>query len=141
MKEKDHTVFRYEYLKKEQIEILFKCYYLKKYSKVAECENITVGKVKQIKEKALRSIRLAYSKSHMKGIRFNGSIVLGHMAERADITTDELAFVLEGYIQEGLTSENSKYWNRIRKKGDLPTAAELLDFIYDKFEVDIEGGI
>lgn len=38
-------------------------------------------------------------------------------------------------------SESGKYWERIKKKGDSPTAAELLDFLYDKYEVDIEGGI
>lgn len=141
MKGRGYAMFHYEYLKKEQIEILFKCYYLKKYTKVAESENITVGKVKQMKENALRSIRLAYSKSHMNGIRFDGITVLKHMAERVGITTDELASIFEGYILEGLFSENAKCWSRIRKKGDLPKAAELLDFIYDKFEVDIEGGI
>lgn len=133
--------YHYEYLKKEQIEILFKCYYMKKYSRVAESEGIKVDKVKRIKENALRSIRLAYSRSHIQGIRFDGGTVLTHMAERAGLTTEELTAIFDGYIHTGLNSDNSKYWGRIRKKGDLPTAAELLDFIYDKFEVDIEGGI
>lgn len=133
--------YHYEYLQKEQIEILFKCYYMRKYSKVAESEGIKVDKVKRIKENALRSIRLAYSRSHIQGIRFDGDTVLTHMAERAGITREELIAIFDGYIHTGLNSDNSKYWGRIRKKGDLPTAAELLDFIYDKFEVDIEGGI
>lgn len=137
MKERYH----YEYLKKEQIEILFKCYYMKKYSKVAESEGLKIDKVKQIKENALRSIRLAYSKSHIQGVCFDGGTVLTHMAERAGLTTEELTAIFEGFIQEGFASEESKYWNRIRKKGEQPGAAELLDFLYDKFEVDIEGGI
>ncbi len=141
MKEKSRNRFHYEHLKKEQIEILFKCYYYKKYTKVADSENITVDKVKRIKANALRTIRLAYSKSHIKGIPFDGGTVLKHMAERADITPTELISILDGYIQDGLASENAKYWSRIKRKGNLPTAAELLDFIYDKFEVDIEGGI
>lgn len=140
MKEKQ-TRFYFEYLQKEQIEILFKCYYLKKYSRVAEAEGIKVDKVKRIKENALRSIRLAYSKSYIQGVRFDGGTVLTHMAERAGLTADELTAIFEGYIQEGLALENAKYWNRIRNKGEQPTAAELLDFLYDKFEVDIEGGI
>ena len=41
----------------------------------------------------------------------------------------------------GLASQDNLYWERIRKVGNTPTAAELLDFIYSKFEVDIEGGI
>lgn len=133
--------YHHEYLKKEQIEILFKCYYMKKYSRVAESEGIKVDKVKRIKENALRLIRLAYSRSHIKGIRFDSVTVLTHMAERAGLTTEELTAIFDEYIHIGLSSDNSKYWERIRKKGDLPTVAELLDFIYDKFEVDIEGGI
>lgn len=44
-------------------------------------------------------------------------------------------------IHFSLSPEDGKYWLRIRKKADVPTAAELLDFLYDKFEVGIEGKI
>lgn len=54
-----------EYLTMPQIGILLKCYYLQKYTKVAEAEDRTVVNVKRMKENALRTIRLAYSKSHM----------------------------------------------------------------------------
>lgn len=131
----------YEPLTLEQINILLKCYYLRKYSRVAETDNITSDRVKRIKENALRTIRLAYSKSYMLGIRFDGNTVLKHMAERCSMTEKELSELFDNYIAEGLTSENKRYWERIKKKWDIPTAAELLDFIYDKFEVDIEGGI
>lgn len=131
----------YEPLTLEQINILLKCYYLKRYTKVAMTENITAVKVKRIKENALRSIRLAYSKSYMQGIKFDGKTVLQHMAERCGITEDELTAMFDNYIAEGLTSENKRYWERIKKKVNIPTAAELLDFIYDKFEVDMEGFI
>ena len=73
----------YEHLTMAQINILLKCYYLRKYSRVAESEDRTVNKVKSMKEKALRVIRLAYSKSHMQGLRFEGDTVLQHMAERS----------------------------------------------------------
>ena len=63
------------------------------------------------------------------------------MAERCGITDEELTAIFDDYIAEGLASENKRYWERIKKKGNIPTAAELLDFIYDKFEVDIEGFI
>ena len=131
----------YEPLTKEQIKILLKCYYLKKYTRVAETENITPDKVKRIKENALRSIRLAYSKSHIQGLRFDGKTVLLHMAERCGMTENDLSKVFDEYIADGLVSKDNRYWERIKKSGDTPTAAELLDFIYDKFEVDIEGGI
>lgn len=131
----------YDALTQEQINILLKCYYLRKYTKVAEAENITADKVKRIKEKALRSIRLAYSKSHMQGIRFDGKTVLRHMAARCGMTENNLSKVFDEYIADGLASEDKRYWERIKKAEDTPTAAELLDFIYDKFEVDIEGGI
>lgn len=131
----------YEHLTMAQINILLKCYYLRKYSRVAESEDRTVNKVKSMKEKALRVIRLAYSKSHMQGLRFEGDTVLQHMAERSGMESAALSDLFDTFIAEGLASENSKYWERIRKKGDVPTAAELLDFLYDKFEVDIEGGI
>ncbi len=124
----------------EQINIL-KCYYLKRYTKVARSENTTANKIKQKKENALRSIRLAYSKSYMQGKRFDGKTVLQHMAERSGKTEDEFTAMFDNYIAEGLASENKRYWERIKKKGNIPTAAELLDFIYDKFEVDIEGFI
>ncbi len=104
-------------------------------------ENISADKVKRIKENAFRSIRLAYSKSYMQGKRFDGKAVLQHMAERCGITDEELTAIFDDYIAEGLASENKRYWERIKKKGNIPTAAELLDFIYDKFEVDIEGFI
>lgn len=131
----------YEHLTMAQINILLKCYYLRKYTRVAETEDRTVNKVKSMKEKALRVIRLAYSKSHMQGLRFEGETVLQHMAERSGMETAALSDLFDTFIAEGLASENSKYWERIRKKGDVPTAAELLDFLYGKFEVDIEGDI
>lgn len=131
----------YECLTMAQIDILLKCYYLRKYTRVAETENISVNKVKRIKENALRTIRLAYSKSHMQGLRFDGEDVLQHMAEHSGIETADLSNLFDVFIADGLASENRKYWERIRKKGDVPTATELLDFLYDKFEVDIEGGI
>ncbi|WP_259274526.1 hypothetical protein [[Clostridium] innocuum] len=77
----------------------------------------------------------------MQGKRFDGKAVLQHMAERCGITDEELTAIFDDYIAEGLASENKRYWERIKKKGNIPTAAELLDFIYDKFEVDIEGFI
>ena len=132
---------KYEPLTLEQINILLKCYYLKRYTKVAMTENISADKVKRIKENAFRSIRLAYSKSYMQGKRFDGKAVLQHRAERCGITDEELTAIFDDYIAEGLASENKRYWERIKKKGNIPTAAELLDFIYDKFEVDIEGFI
>ena len=128
-----------EYLTKEQIDILLKCYYLKKYTKAADAAGLTDSQVRRIRENALRTIRLAYSKSHMQGLRFSGETVLRHMAERSGMETEELSNILDGCIAEGLASESRKYWERIRKKGDVPTAAELLDFLYDKFEIEIEG--
>lgn len=132
---------KYKYLTMVQIDTLLKCYYLRKYTKVAEAENITVSQVKHIKENALRTIRLAYSKSHKQGLRFDGETVLQHMAERCGMETIDLENIFTIAILEGLTSESGKYWRRIKKKGNVPTAAELLDFIYDKFEVDIEDSI
>ena len=132
---------KFEYLTMAQIDILLKCYYLQKYTRVAETEDRTVGNVKRMKENAFRTIRLAYSKSHMQGLRFEGAAVLEHMAERSGMETAALSSLFDGFIAKGLASRNSKYWERIRKKGDVPTAAELLDFLYDKFEVEIEGGI
>lgn len=131
----------HELLTMGQIDILLKCYYLRKYTRVADVEKIPVSKVKRIREDALRTIRLAYSKSHMQGLRFNGEVVLEHMAERCGMETATLAHIFDTFIAEGLASDGGKYWARIKKKGDVPTAAELLDFLYDKFEVDIEGFI
>ncbi|WNX85999.1 hypothetical protein RWV98_06935 [Agathobaculum sp. NTUH-O15-33] len=131
----------YAPLTQEQFNILLKCYYLRKYTKVAKTEKITTDKVKRIKENALRSVRLAYSKSYMQGLRFDGKTVLQHMAARCGMAENDLSKIFDKYIAEGLASEYKRYWERIRKAGDTPTAAELLDFIYDKFEVDIEGGI
>lgn len=130
-----------EYLTMTQIDILLKCYYLRKYTRVAETENISVNKVKHIKENALRIIRLAYSKSHMQGQLFAGQAVLEHMASHCGMETADLSNIFDRFIQEGLVSESGKDWERIKKKGDSPTAAELLDFLYDKYEMDIEGGI
>lgn len=131
----------FAYLTMPQITILLKCYYLRKYTVVAESEDRTVGNIKTMKEKAFHTIRLAYSKSHMQGLRFDGEAVLVHMAERSGIETAALSKIFDRYIAAGLSSKNSKYWERIRRKGNVPTAAELLDFLYDKFEVEIEGGI
>jgi len=130
---------RKEYLSLEEINILLKCYYLKRYTKIAADENLTVGKVKAIRDNALRTIRLAYSKSYLQGMRFTGEKVLQHMAKRSDMKAAELAVIFDSYIAEGLASDNRKYWERIKKQGETPTAIELLDFIYDKFEVDIHG--
>ena len=131
----------FAYLTMPQITILLKCYYLRKYTVVAESEDRTVGNVKTMKEKAFRTIRLAYSKSHTQGLRFDGEAVLEYMAERSSMETAALSKMFDKYIADGLASENSRYWERIRRKGEVPTAVELLDFLYDKFEVEIEGGI
>lgn len=128
------------YLTIEQINILLQYYYLKKYTKISEADGISVRRVKLIKENALVIIRLAYSKSYMKR-RFDGETVLRHMAERCGMEPADLTHIFDTFIVKGLASEKRKYWERIKKKGDVPTAAELLDFIYDKFEVDIEGNI
>lgn len=60
-----------KYLTMDQINILLKCYYLKKYSRVVADEMVTADKVKRIKDNALRTIRLAYSKSYQQSTRFN----------------------------------------------------------------------
>lgn len=130
-----------KFLSMEHIEILLKYYYLRRYSRVAVDENMTAEKVKRIKENALRIIRLAYSPSYMKGLRFAGEIVLEDMAERADMEPMALYSIFEKYISDGLSSRNRKYWVRIKSKGPVPTPAELLDFIYDKYEIEIEGVI
>ena len=131
----------FEYLTMAQVTILLKCYYLRKYTVVAESEDRTVGNVKTMKENALRTLRLSYSKSHMQGLRFNGEAVLEYMAERSGRETIALSNLFDKYISDGLASENGRFWERIRKKGEVPTAAELLDFLYDKYEVEIGGGI
>lgn len=131
----------FEYLTMAQIGILLKCYYLQKYTRVAETEDRTVGNVKRMKENALRTIRMAYSKSYKQGLRFEGKAVLEHMAERSGMETAALSNLFDRFIADGLASKDSKYWSRIRKKTDVPTAAELLDFLYDKFEIAIEDGI
>ena len=130
-----------EYLTMKQIEIHLKCYYLKNYTRVAANENMTPGIIKKIKEKAFRIIRLAYSRSRLKGLRFDGKNVLNYMAEQTGMETVALLSIFETYIEKGMTSDNKKYWVRIRGKGSVPTPAELLDFIYDKYEIEIEGFI
>lgn len=131
----------FKYLTMPQITILLKCYYLQKYTRVAQAEDRTVGNVRRMKEDAVRTIRLAYSKSHIKGLRFEGQAVLEHMAEQSGMETTALTNIFDRYIADGLFSEDGKYWARIRKKGDVPTAVELLDFLYDKFEIEIESDI
>ena len=109
-----------EYLTMKQIEIHLKCYYLKNYTRVAANENMTPGKIKQIKEKAFRIIRLAYSRSRLKGLRFDGKNVLNYMAEQTGMETVALLSIFETYIEKGMTSDNKKYWVRIRGKGSVP---------------------
>ena len=130
-----------DYLTMQHIEILLKCYYQKSYTRVAADEDMTPGKIKRIKESAFRIIRLSYSRSHKQGLRFEGEAVLQYMAERAGMDAGELSSIFETYISEGSAGVNKKYWTRIRSKELVPTPAELLDFLYDKFEIDIEGFI
>ena len=63
------------------------------------------------------------------------------MAKRAGMDAAALSAIFEGYISEGMVSGNQKYWARIKSKAPVPTPAELLNFIYDKYEIDIEGVI
>lgn len=84
---------------------------------------------------------MAYSKSYKQGLQFEGDAVLEHMAERSGMETAALSNLFDRFIADGLASKDSKYWSRIRKKADVPTAVELLDFLYDKFEIAIEEGI
>lgn len=80
------------------MEILIKLYCLRKYKTAAEVLGITVSQVKTIEEHALRCIRLAYSKSYMQGKKFDGETVLRYMAERSDITAEELSDIFDSYI-------------------------------------------
>lgn len=100
----------FEYLTMAQIGILLKCYYLQKYTRVAEAEDKTVGNVKQVKENALRTIRMTYSKSYKQGLRFEGDAVLEHMAERSGMETAALSNLFDSFIADGLASKDGKYW-------------------------------
>lgn len=53
------------------------------------------------------------------------------MAERCSMTEKGLSEIFDNYIAEGLTSENKRYWERIKKKWEIPTAAELLEYFSD----------
>lgn len=128
-----------DYLTKKQIDVLLKCYYLRKYTNVAHDENITPSQVKQIKDNGLRVIRLAYSKSYRNNQKIVGEAVLQNMAERSNLEVEDLSDILNSCIEEGLASEDKKYWERIQCKSDSPTPAELLDFLYAKYEIDIIG--
>lgn len=129
--------YQYKYPTQEQIEVLLKCYYLHKYTLTAEIMNKTPSQIKTIEENALRSIRLAYSKSYLQGKKFEGETVLYDMAERSGLSVKELTEIFVAYITGGLASEDRVFWGRIRCKGDKPTAAELLDFIFMKYESEI----
>ena len=126
-----------KYPTQEQVEVLLKCYYLGKYTLAAEIMNKTPSQIKTIEENALRSIRLAYSKSYLQGKKFVGETVLCDMAERSGLSVKELTGIFDAYITGGLASEDRAYWERVRCKGDKPTAAELLDFIFIKYELKI----
>ena len=126
------------YLTGRQVEILLKLYYLRKYKTAAEVLGITPSQVKTIEEHALRHIRLAYSKSYRQGKKFDGKTVLCHMAERSRLTAQELTAIFDSYITEGLASGDQPYWERVKRKDENPTAAELLDFIYMKYELKID---
>ena len=126
-----------KHLTKEQIEILLKLYYLGKYTSVAEERGITPAKVKVIEDKALRVIRVAYSKSYRQGKTFDGKTVFFDMAEGAELTFKELTDIFESYISEGFKSKDRVYWERIKRKSSNPTAIELLDFIFIKYELKI----
>lgn len=125
------------YLTQKQVEILIKLYYLRKYATAAEILGITTSQVKTIEEHSLRCIRLAYSKSYMQGKKFDGETVLRHMAERSRLTAQELTAIFDSYITDGLASGDQPYWERIKRKDENPKAAELLDFIYMKYELKI----
>ncbi len=126
-----------KYPTQEQVEVLLKCCYLGKYTLAAEIMNKTPSQIKTIEENALRSIRLAYSKSYLQGKKFEGETVLCDMAERSGLSVKELTEIFDAYITGGLASEDRVFWKRVRCKGDKPTAAELLDFIFIKYELKI----
>lgn len=126
------------YPTQKQVEILIKLYYLRKYKTVSEILGITTSQVKTIEEHALRCIRLAYSKSYIQKKKFDGETVLYHMAERSGISAEELSKIFDSYIAEGLAFEDRPYWERVKRRDKNPTAAELLDFIYRKYELKID---
>ena len=126
------------YLTGRQVEILIKLYYLQKYITAAEMLGMSVSQVKTVEEHALRCIRLAYSKSYRQGKKFDGETILCHMAERSRLTAQELANIFDTYITEGLASDGLSYWERVKRTDENPTATELLDFIYMKYELKID---
>jgi len=126
------------YLTKEHIEILLKLCCLGKYTKVAEISGITPSRVKAIEENALRCIRVSYSQSYKQGKPLDGKTVLHHMAERSGLRDEKLTAIFDSCIAEGCISENKPYWEQTqRKKSGNPTAIELLDFLFEKYELKI----
>jgi len=126
------------YLTDRQVELLIKLYYSRKYKTASEVLGITISKIKTIEESALRCIRVAYSESYRQKKEFNGETVLRHMAERAGITAEEITKTFDSYTSNGFDSPDRPYWERVKRKGELPTAAKLLDFFYMKYELKID---
>lgn len=130
-----------EYLTEKQITILLKCYFLRDSFSVCVDEKITEIEVEHIKEEALEVIREAYSYLVEHQFPFDGAAVLEYMAKHSAYSTTELSSIFNRYIAKGLDSKDSKYWQRIKCKRKIPTAYELLDYLYDKYEADIETEI
>ena len=126
-----------KYLTKEQIETLLKLYYLCKYTNLAKADSMTTSQIRMIEEHALRCIRMSYSKSYMQGKKFDAKTVLQHIADRSGITFAELVSIFDSYIAEGLISKNQLYWKRMKRKDSNPTAIELMNFIFMKYELKI----
>lgn len=125
-----------DYLSKRQIEVILKTYYMKTRVQVAESENIPVSRVMTLLEKSFRILRMAYAPQYRKGCYFDAKTVLSNMAESAGLEYKELYDTLQGFIAEGILSENRDFWLHITYD-ESATPIDLLNFLFAKFEKDI----
>jgi hypothetical protein len=121
-------------LTKREILILLKCHKHNTLLEVAKTENVSISRIRQIRDNALRKIRFAAritpnTNSHK--IDFNSIDVMANMADKADIDYNYLVKTLSEWIFEGINDcTNNLYWNQVSHTKPHPTPKELLDFLH-----------
>lgn len=106
-------------------------------SYLSEFEGIQIRKIVRMKREALLCLRFAVGDNYTKSNSADPLQVLFYMAQNVGTDIDNITYRIDQYIAEYMDSKEREYWLRIPKKGESPTPAELLAFLYANYNCDI----
>lgn len=104
---------------------------------IAEFEGMDCRKIVKMKKEALLCLRTACGERYKKEHPIDPLQVFCYMAQRCNMDVNSITCKIDEYISEYWGGKENEYWSKIPRSGDLPTAAELLAFLYANYDCNI----